>query len=200
MPKSKSKSKSKSKCGKGQIMRKAYSRKGYSRKAYVKKSGSKVRGSYVDRAKVGASCITDRGKPGKGPKTLPEIGEARLLRRYGYKLHNAAQKRQSAIKEAMEKENALKVYRHLVLIRNYTEEGPNKRVLARDIAFAKKLYQKSKSKSSVRSKSKSKPKSKSRSRKPKRSSKARRTSRTSRAKKSKSSKSKSKRSKRSSRK
>jgi len=181
-------------------MRKSYARKGYARKAYVKKSGSKVRGSYVDRAKVGASCVKDRGKPGKGPKTLPEIGEVRLLRRYGYKLHNAAPKRQAAIKEAMEKENALKVYRHLVLIRNYTEEGPNKRVLARDIAFAKKLY--GKSKSSVRSKSKSKSKSK-------RSSKARRVSRTSRvkkskrsskAKRSKRSKSKSKRSKRSSRK
>ena len=60
------------KCKTGEILREAYDRKSYHRKGYVKKDGTMVPSTYVHRAHVPATCITDRGKPGKGSKILPK--------------------------------------------------------------------------------------------------------------------------------
>jgi len=68
----------KSTCGKGMIMRDAYVRK--------------------DGTRVGASCIKDRGLPGKGAKlfTVKKGG----LTKYGYRLDNSKQVRHQALGKA----------------------------------------------------------------------------------------------------
>ena len=50
------------------------------------KSGKILRKSYTTKKgiKVKASCIKDRGKKGKGPKTLPKIKTDMSLGEYGY--------------------------------------------------------------------------------------------------------------------
>lgn len=164
--KSRSKSRKGSKgCPPGKIRRVSYKRKGHLRRAYSRKSGSRVKGSYVDPARVPSSCVPDKGKPGKGQKTLPSINKVGVLRKHGYSVHGSQTSRHAAINKASKANNPLEIMRHLNLIRNYTAEADNKKILAQDVKYASKLYQVYKKKHGMISRGSSRKRSKSRSRK-----------------------------------
>jgi hypothetical protein len=93
---------SKSPCPKGKIERVGYS--------YNKKNGT-----YVD---VQKTCVTDKGKPGKGPKlfTIPKEDKG-LLGEYGYSLKDSHENRVKALKKANKNENQLKVLRYVNALR-----------------------------------------------------------------------------------
>ena len=120
------------KCKKGYVLR-----KGYYRKSYVRKDGVKVKGSYVP-----PKCIKDQGKPGKGPKILPEIKELNLGQ-FGYELKYSFEERKKALIKAIKKYDSLKVLRYLVLIRTYSKSNKkNYDKYTKDIKFIQKLRSK----------------------------------------------------------
>lgn len=109
------------KCSPGEILKKGYTTK--------------------NKVIVKPTCITDKGKPGKGPKTLPQIGDEISLRQYGYSLKNDNVDRHKALIRASKKETTLLVLKHLVLIANYSKsEKINYEKYRNDITFVKKLY------------------------------------------------------------
>jgi hypothetical protein len=90
-------------CNKGQILKVGYS--------YVKKQTGK-------KINVSSTCITDKGKPGKGPKliTIPDY-DIGLLSKYGYALANSHEERIKALKRAIKHNSELKILRHLNALR-----------------------------------------------------------------------------------
>src|SRR5947208_3391455 len=98
-------------CPKGQIRRSSYKRKSYSRKG----------GITVKASRVKSTCIKDVGKPGKGPKTLPQPDKNNLLSRFGYKLKKNKNERQKSLKEASKKYGILPVLRRTNLIANLSK-------------------------------------------------------------------------------
>jgi len=118
-----------SKCNKGQIERDEYS--------YVKKKTQK-------KVSVPATCINDKGKPGKGPKliTIPnyDIG---LLSNYGYILTENHERRVKSLKKAIKFNSELKILRHLNALRTLHKSNPklyNK--LDKDLKWIQKDYKK----------------------------------------------------------
>ena len=115
----------------------------------------------------------DGGRPlyfdilaGRGRETLPTVAKKGLLRRYGYSIKDTAANREKAIIQTIKHTNTLEVLRHLNLIRNYTAEPANKKILSRDVKYISMLHKKYKKDNGVsRSRSRSKSKKKSRSRK-----------------------------------
>lgn len=123
------------------------------RKAYTTKNGVHYK----------ATCVKDRGRPGKGPKILPAPKNTNHLSKYGYSLDESAQKRHNALKRAVD-DKGLEALRRLNLIRNITATGTsNKAKLSRDVDYASKLYEKKKSRRTSRKKSKSRRRRKSKS-------------------------------------
>lgn len=108
-------------CAKGQILRVGYTtRKG---------------------VKVKPTCIKDRGKPGKGPKTLPDTSGDLHLTDYGYKTALAASTRRAALRRASQAEGTLAVLRHLNLIRNKQASGSDaKNIMSEDVNYMKQYY------------------------------------------------------------
>jgi hypothetical protein len=96
-------SKADSKCGKGRMMR----------SAYTKKSGTRVK----------AACIKDIGTPGHGKQVIPPLTK-HLLAPYGYTLSLSHDDRVKTIKKAIKQNNALEVMRHLNAIRTLSKNYP----------------------------------------------------------------------------
>lgn len=91
-----------SKCSKSEIERDGYS--------FVKKTGTTV--------SVKLKCITDKGKPGKGPKLIIMPKEDRgILSEYGYSLKNSYEDRIKSIKKATKDHSKLKILRHINALR-----------------------------------------------------------------------------------
>jgi hypothetical protein len=115
------------KCAPGYILRAPYKRKFSStikREGYsAKRSGKTIR-AYPKSGSVlvKASCIKDRGLPGKGPKSGKGIGSLRKgeLSKYGYKAKESRDKRHAALKKAVAAFGALGVFRKLDAITKYT--------------------------------------------------------------------------------
>lgn len=115
-------------CPPGYILRAPY-RRGF--KSATKKSGYNVRkGNRTIRVYptarstvVKATCIKDRGLPGKGPRSGKGIGALRKgeLSRYGYSAHGSTEERHKALVEAIKVYGALGVYRKLDAITKYTQ-------------------------------------------------------------------------------
>lgn len=101
-------------CPKGQIKRASYKRKSY------KKKDSTI----VKATRVPATCIIDRGKPGKGEQ-LFEVTKPQLLRSYGYSTDESFDDRKISLKRAMVKEDPLEVLRHLNAIRTLQKANPD---------------------------------------------------------------------------
>lgn len=101
------------KCPKGEIMR-----DGYIRRGYVISRGS-AKGRRVKRTYVPATCIEDRGKPGKGPKLIPAFKTPEALRQFGYSVKDPFEDRKKAIRKAVDKYGKNKIIRHLVVARIY---------------------------------------------------------------------------------
>lgn len=100
-------------CPKGQIKRASYKRKSY------KKKDSTI----VKATRVPATCIIDRGKPGKGKK-LYEVTKPQLLRSYGYSTDESYEDRKMSLKRAMINEDPLEVLRHFNAIRTLQKANP----------------------------------------------------------------------------
>jgi hypothetical protein len=143
------------KCPPGKILRKSYHRKGHTRKSH--KSGKKhVSGSFVSRTFVPASCVKDRGTPGKTPKServLPKIGKKISLRQYGYSVKKNQSKRHETLRKASKKEGHLNVLRHLNLVRNYQPQDKTgksiKKKMTKDIEYLSQQYKKYKKKEGI---------------------------------------------------
>lgn len=100
-------------CPKGQIKRASYKRKSY------KKKDSTI----VKATRVPATCIIDRGNPGRGVK-LYEVTKPQLLRSYGYSTDESYEDRKISLKRAMTHEDPLEVLRHLNAIRTLQRANP----------------------------------------------------------------------------
>ena len=125
-------------CKSGQIKKSSYKRKSYKKKD----------GTVVSAARVAASCVPDRGQPGKGPKVLPAISDNMSLSKYGYSLKKPAMARRQSLKRASKKTSTLEVERRVNLIRNYSKWEPkNYEKLSADVEFMKREYAKEKNKS-----------------------------------------------------
>lgn len=131
-------------CPPGKIERVGYHRRGYFRKSYYRKNGEYVHGSYVSEADVSPKCVKDMGKPGKGPKTLPPLGNKLHLRNYGYAIHKPEKERHQALIAASNDNSTLEVLRRLNLIRNYQAIPEIKKIFSKDVDFMKSLYAKRK--------------------------------------------------------
>jgi hypothetical protein len=115
------------KCPKGKIERIAYD--------YIKKKTKKA-------VKISKTCVTDKGKPGKGPKiiTIPEY-DVGLLSNYGYSLKEKHELRQKAIKKSIKEHDPLKVLRHINALR--TLQKSNEKIfkkLDKDMKWLQKHY------------------------------------------------------------
>jgi len=110
----------KNSCPPGYILRRGYTRKF---RSSVKESGFTVRRKgtvYTVRPKantitVPASCIKNRGLPGKDSSDNKGIGKLRKgeLVKYGYQYRLSDSLRETALKKAVKRYGALSVYRKL---------------------------------------------------------------------------------------
>jgi hypothetical protein len=122
-------------CKPGQILRKGSVRKSYTKKT---SSGKKIK---IKQSRMPATCITDVGTPGKGPKTLPPLGDELHLSKYGYSLKDTKQARQQSLKKASKKFGTLKVLKRTNLIANYSQwNEENYKKLKQDVEFLKSKY------------------------------------------------------------
>jgi hypothetical protein len=104
-------------CPQGYILRRGYTRKF---RPSVKSTGFTVRRKgtvYTVRPKantirVPASCIKNRGLPGKGPDGIGKLRKGELIK-YGYQYRLSDSLRQNALKKAVKRYGALSVYRKL---------------------------------------------------------------------------------------
>ncbi len=127
---------SKSESKKGKILRKSSIRRSHTRKT---KTGKKVT---VKQSRINATWIKDVGAPGKGPKTLPPLGDDIHLSNYGYSLKDTKQERQKSLKKASKKHSTLKVLKRTNLIANYSQwNEQNYKKLRQDVEFLKHEYE-----------------------------------------------------------
>jgi len=100
------------KCPPGKILREGTTVKGFTRA-----DGTKVSG-YTRQA----SCVVDKGTPGKGPKTLP-VPKPGALGKYGYSnvKSMSAKDRRQALTKAVKKEGYAPIVRRLNLLANYVK-------------------------------------------------------------------------------
>ena len=105
-------------CPKGFILRSGYTRKF---RPSVKASGFTVRRKgttytvrpKVNTIKVNASCVKNRGLPGKGVgEGIGKLRKGEMIK-YGYQYRLSDSLRQTAIKKAIKRYGALSVYRKL---------------------------------------------------------------------------------------
>ncbi len=136
-------------CPPGYVLRAPYKR-GF--KSLTKKSGYNVhKGNRTIRVYptarsvlVKASCIKDRGLPGKGPRTGKGIGSLKKgeLSRYGYSAHNSTEERHKALTKAIQVYGPLGVFRKLDAITKYTQRTAPEahRVFKADRAWVQKNF------------------------------------------------------------
>ena len=116
-----------SQCKKGQILKEGYT--------YIKKKTQK-------KVKISPICVTDKGKPGKGPKLIkiPEY-DVGLLSKYGYSLSNNHENRIKTLKKAIKENSELKILRHINALRTLFKSNQkmyNK--LDKDLKWIQKDY------------------------------------------------------------
>jgi hypothetical protein len=114
-------------CPRGYILRAPYRRKFNSQ---TKKQGYNVHRKNrtyrvyptASSTIVKASCIKDRGLPGKGVPPGEEIGPLKKgeLTRYGYFVRNSTEKRHRALRKAIDVYGALNVFQKINAVANLT--------------------------------------------------------------------------------
>lgn len=138
-------------CPQGQIKRSSYKRSSYKRKNSKR---------LIKAIEVPATCIQDRGKPGKGQK-LFEVTKPGLLRSYGYATSEPAKERKSSLKRAMQNEKPLEVLHHLNAIR--TLNRSNSKIYKKmdtDVKYVSKEYKRMSKKTNKKSSKKTSKKTK----------------------------------------
>lgn len=134
------------KCPPGQVLRAPYRRK-YS--VTVKRNGFNVRrGDKVVRVYptassvlVPASCIEDKGEPGKGPKIIGPLKKGELTR-YGYSARVGSEERHTALKKAILAYGAVSVFHKLDAVAKLTiHTAPEAhKVFKADIEWVRKNF------------------------------------------------------------
>lgn len=104
-------------CPSGFVLRKAYVRKyttGVKERGYTVKRGDAKYRAYPSSGAtiVKASCIKDRGKPGKSSQQIGPLRRGELLK-HGYTYRKTSSERHSALRKAEKEFGALGVYRKL---------------------------------------------------------------------------------------
>ncbi len=137
------------KCPSGYVLRAPYKR-GYTnsirnRGYNVKRGGKTVRVYPTARSVVvPATCIQNRGLPGKGPRSGSGIGPLKEgeLKRYGYSAQASREKRHTALKKAIAAYGALGVFRKLDAVAKLTlRTAPDAhKVFAADREWVQKHY------------------------------------------------------------
>ena len=116
------------KCPNGYILRAPYKRKfsnSVKQSGYNVRHGNKVVRVYpasTDSVLVEASCVKDKGLPGKGVTSGKGIGPLHEgeLSRYGYNIHASESVRRAALKKAILVYGPLGVFRKLNAVANLT--------------------------------------------------------------------------------
>jgi len=90
------------------------------------------------------TCVSDKGKPGKGPKliVIPKY-DSGLLSDYGYSLQSSYDDRVKAIKKSLKTHDKLKILRHINALRTLqksNEKYYNK--LSKDLKWIQSHYDK----------------------------------------------------------
>ena len=113
-------------CSKGYILK-----EGYDRKEYFKKNGT-----FVNRVHVGATCIKNRGKPGKLLNKYKKItiNEKNSFKPFGYTTKNNNNKRHESLLNAIKKLSYATVIHKLSSLRTFKKNS--------DIELDKNLYKK----------------------------------------------------------
>lgn len=110
-------------------------RKGYTRKAYTRKDGTRVKAT---RVKGSTFQIEDRGKPGRGPKTI-QIKHKGALGGSGY-AHKSATTRHRLLAASVRRDGYAETARRLNALRVFgsrTMSAETRRNLAADMKWLK---------------------------------------------------------------
>jgi len=84
---------------------------------------------------VGPACVPDRGRPGKGPKTLPTPREGGLG---GWKKDLPAGQRRVILKRETGKAGCGTVIKRLTLVRNITSDRATKTLMKKDTLWLRR--------------------------------------------------------------
>ena len=112
-------------------------RVGYVRKSYKKKNGTVVKATVV-----APRCIKNKGKPGKGPKLLPNIpkGKEGSLKKLGYRIEENQGIRSVALKKAVKAYGLGTVIKKINYIRILNKSNKTKyNKLTKDIEYLQKM-------------------------------------------------------------
>lgn len=102
-------------CGRGKIRREAYTRK--------------------DGTRVESKCIIDRGRPGKGPKTLPRPKKGSL---YGWKKDASSAARHRSVMTSVRKSDCGTTIARLTLLKNISADPGTDRKAQADAAWLRR--------------------------------------------------------------
>jgi hypothetical protein len=133
-------------CPPGEILRAPYTRKfsnSTKQSGYNVKRGNKTYRIYpkVSSVLVKASCMKNKGLPGKGPKKIGPLKEGELTR-YGYNVHNTTEKRKVSLRKAIAVYGVTSVIRKLVAVANLTKRTAPEahRIFVKDYRWIEKEY------------------------------------------------------------
>ena len=105
-------------------------KEGYELRApYIKKGYTRKNGVYVNKTKVGATCIKNKGKPGKTAneyKVIPKLNPKNSLKKFDYSTHNNSNKRFESLMEAIKKMSYRTVVLRLSSIRTLSKSNEAK--------------------------------------------------------------------------
>lgn len=88
------------------------------------------------------TCVSDKGKPGKGPKlvVIPKY-DTGLLSDYGYSLHSSYADRVQAIKKSLKSHDKLKILRHINALRTLQKSNETyHKKLTKDLKWMQDHY------------------------------------------------------------
>lgn len=117
-------------CPRGEILREGYHRRAYTR----------TDGTAVAAAEVPATCVPDRGAPGKAdPADRITWDDQIVLSEYGYSVHRLAAERREALEAAVERWGSGPVMQNLNAKRNINPQGSRvHRIMSSDVQWLKR--------------------------------------------------------------
>ena len=105
-------------------------KKGYElRESYVKKGYTRKNGVYINKTTVSASCVKNKGKPGKTAnqyKVIPKLNPKNSLKEFDYSTNNNANKRFESLMKAIKKMSYRTVVLRLSAIRTLSKSNEAK--------------------------------------------------------------------------
>ena len=124
-------------CKPGEILRSPALRRSYTRKT---KTGKTVK---VSRTAMRATCIRNRGAPGRGKKKIAIMKDEHYLSQYGYKTSKSAPARHAAIEKLVASGKSPLAVRHMLIARSNLLKSTNpakSKIMYKDQAWVKKHF------------------------------------------------------------